>query len=157
MHRIYEQNCRPWAVNGTPRDFGHKLLPDDFEKITDSISFAYKRFPLLESEGVKNVIHGPFSFAPDGNPQIGPVPWRRNYWSAFGVMAGFSQGSGIGLMLAQWMIEGETEGNIIAVDLARFGDWINPGYTLPKVIKNYQKRFSVSYPNEELPAARPSA
>ncbi|KKM19415.1 hypothetical protein LCGC14_1655910, partial [marine sediment metagenome] len=35
------------------------------------------------------------------------------------------------------------------------GDWISPGYTLPKVIENYQKRFSVSYPNEELAAARP--
>ena len=41
------------------------------------------------------------------------------------------------------------------MDVARFGDWIGPGYTLPKVIENYQKRFSVSYPNEELPAARP--
>ncbi|MDT8281158.1 MAG: hypothetical protein RQ806_11520, partial [Erythrobacter sp.] len=29
------------------------------------------------------------------------------------------------------------------------------GYTRPKVVENYQKRFSVSYPNEELPAARP--
>jgi dimethylglycine dehydrogenase len=41
------------------------------------------------------------------------------------------------------------------MDVARFGDWITPGYTRPKVIENYQKRFSVSYPNEELPAARP--
>ena len=32
---------------------------------------------------------------------------------------------------------------------------ITKGYTLPKVIENYQKRFSVAYPNEELPAARP--
>ncbi|MFP4275077.1 MAG: glycine cleavage T C-terminal barrel domain-containing protein, partial [Paracoccaceae bacterium] len=38
---------------------------------------------------------------------------------------------------------------------ARYGDWITPGYTRPKVIENYQKRFSVAYPNEELPAARP--
>ena len=58
-------------------------------------------------------------------------------------------------MLAQWMIEGETERDTMAMDVARFGDWIGPGYTLPKVIENYQKRFSVSYPNEELPAARP--
>uniref|UniRef100_UPI0035695D95 glycine cleavage T C-terminal barrel domain-containing protein n=1 Tax=Shimia sp. TaxID=1954381 RepID=UPI0035695D95 len=42
-----------------------------------------------------------------------------------------------------------------AMDCARFGGWITPGYTRPKVIENYQKRFSVSYPNEELPAARP--
>ena len=90
---FYEQRCRPWAVNGTPWDFGHELLPDDFDKITESIEFAYKRFPVLEKAGVKNVIHGPFTFAPDGNPLVGPVPGKRNYWSACGVMAGFSQGA----------------------------------------------------------------
>ena len=153
---FYEQRCRPWAVDGTKWDFGHELLPDDFDKITESIEFAYRRFPVLERAGVKSVIHGPFTFAPDGNPLVGPVPGLRNYWSACGVMAGFSQGGGVGLMLAQWMIEGEPERDVSALDVARFGQWISPGYTLPKVIENYQKRFSVSYPNEELPAARPN-
>ncbi len=152
---FYEQTCRPWAVDGTSWDFGHELLPDDFDKIEDSIDFAYKRFPDLERSGVKSVIHGPFTFAPDGNPLVGPIPGMQNYWSACGVMAGFSQGGGVGLMLAQWMIEGETERDTFAMDVARFGDWISPGYTRPKVIENYQKRFSVAYPNEELPAARP--
>ena len=151
---FYEQPCRPWAVNGTPWDFGHELLADDFDKIEDSIAFAYKRFPALESAGVKSVIHGPFTFAPDGNPLVGPVPGMRNYWSACAVMAGFSQGGGVGLTLAQWMVEGEPEPDVFAMDCARFGAWITPGYTVPKVIENYQRRFSVSYPNEELPAAR---
>lgn len=153
---FYEQKCRPWAVNGTSWDFGQDLLDNDFDKIEDSINFAYNRFPDLAQAGVKNVIHGPFTFAPDGNPLVGPVPGMRNYWSACGVMAGFSQGGGVGLMLAQWMIEGEPERDVMAMDVARFGDWISPGYTLPKVIENYQKRFSVAYPNEELPAARPN-
>jgi len=152
---FYEQTCRPWAVDGTPWEFGHELLPNDFDKIEDSIAFAYKRFPVLERAGVKSVIHGPFTFAPDGNPLVGPVPGLRNYWSACGVMAGFSQGGGVGLMLAQWMIEGEAERDVSAMDVARFGRWIGPGYTLPKVIENYQTRFSVVYPNQELPAARP--
>ncbi len=152
---FYEQQAKPWAVDGTPWDFGHELLPDDLDKIEESIAFAYRRFPVLERAGVKSVIHGPFTFAPDGNPLVGPVPGMRNYWSACGVMAGFSQGGGVGLMLAQWMIEGECERDTFAMDCARFGDWITPGYTRPKVVENYQKRFSVSYPNEELPAARP--
>ncbi|MEM7470227.1 MAG: FAD-dependent oxidoreductase [Pseudomonadota bacterium] len=154
---FYEQPCEPWAVDGTPWEFGHELLPDNLDKIEASVEFAYKRFPVLERAGVKSVIHGPFTFAPDGNPLVGPVPGLRNYWSACGVMAGFSQGGGVGLMLAQWMIEGETERDTFAMDVARYGDWINPGYTRPKVIENYQRRFSVSYPNEELPAARPHA
>ena len=153
---FYEQPCKPWAVDGTSWDFGHELLPDNLDKITDAVEFAYRRFPVLETAGVKTVIHGPFTFAPDGNPLIGPVPGLRNYWSACGVMAGFSQGGGVGLTLAQWMIEGEPERDVFAMDVARFGKWITPGYTLPKVVENYQNRFSVVYPNEELPAARPS-
>ncbi len=154
---FYEQPCKPWAVDGTPWTFGHELLPDNLDKIEDSVAFAYRRFPVLERAGIKSVIHGPFTFAPDGNPLVGPVPGMRNYWSACGVMAGFSQGGGVGLMLAQWMIEGETERDTFAMDVARYGNWINAGYTRPKVVENYQRRFSISYPNEELPAARPHA
>ena len=152
---FYEQRCDPWAVGGTPQDFGHELLEDQLDRISDSVEFAYKRFPVLERAGIKTIVNGPFTFAPDGNPLVGPVPGLRNYWSACGVMAGFSQGGGVGLSLAQWMIEGEPERDVFAMDVARFGRWINKGYTLPKVVENYQKRFSVSFPNEELPAARP--
>ncbi|MEM1430256.1 MAG: FAD-dependent oxidoreductase [Pseudomonadota bacterium] len=152
---FYEQRCEPWAVDGTPWDFGHELLNDEFEKIEDSVAFAYARFPVLERAGVKRVIHGPFTFAPDGNPLVGPVSGVRTYWSACAVMAGFSQGGGVGLTLAQWMVEGQPDRNTFGLDVSRFGRWTTPGYTVPKVIENYQRRFSVSYPNEELPAARP--
>ncbi|MFZ5708525.1 MAG: GcvT family protein [Pseudomonadota bacterium] len=152
---FYEKPCEPWSVDGTPWGFGHELLNEQFDKIEDSVNFAYRRFPVLERTGVKRVIHGPFTFAPDGNPLIGPVPSLRNYWSACAVMAGFSQGGGMGKSLAEWMIHGETEVDPRGFDVARFGTWTSPGYTVPKVIENYQMRFSVSYPNEERPAARP--
>ncbi|WP_309667107.1 FAD-dependent oxidoreductase [Tabrizicola sp.] len=152
---FYEKPCEPWAVDGTPWGFGHELLNEQFDKIEDSVNFAYRRFPVLERSGVKRVIHGPFTFAPDGNPLIGPVQGLRNYWSACAVMAGFSQGGGMGLALAQWMIEGEVERDPRGFDVSRFGTWTTPGYTVPKVIENYQMRFSVGYPNEERPAARP--
>ncbi|MDH3263400.1 MAG: FAD-dependent oxidoreductase, partial [Paracoccaceae bacterium] len=152
---FYEKPCEPWAVDGTPWQFGHELLPDQLDKIEDSVAFAYRRFPILETAGVKRVIHGPFTFAPDGNPLIGPVPGLRNYWSACAVMAGFSQGGGMGKSLAEWMIHGETEVDPRGFDVARFGTWTTPGYTVPKVMENYRMRFSVSYPNEERPAARP--
>ena len=89
---IYEQSCEPWAVDGTSWDFGHELLPDNLERIAEPLEFAYKRYPVLAKAGIKQVINGPFTFAPDGNPLVGPVPGLKNYWSACGVMAGFSQG-----------------------------------------------------------------
>ena len=99
---FYEQPCRPWAVDGTPWTFGQELLQDDFDKIEESIAFAYNRFPALEVAGVKSVIHGPFTFAPDGNPLVGPVRGKPGYWCACAVMAGFLQGGGVGKSLA-WM------------------------------------------------------
>ena len=152
---FYEQDCDPWAVDGTSWDFGHELLPDNLERIGDALTLAYRRYPVLERAGIKTVINGPFTFAPDGNPLVGPVQGLRNFWSACGVMAGFSQGGGVGLVLAEWMVESEPSRDVFAMDVARFGDFPTVGYTRIKVRENYQRRFSVSYPNEELPAARP--
>jgi len=152
---IYEQACEPWAVDGTSWEFGHELLPDKLDRIAEPLQYAYRRCPVLERAGIKNVINGPFTFAPDGNPLVGPVPGLRNFWSACGVMAGFSQGGGVGLTLAEWMVEGEPSRDVFAMDVARFGDFCTRAYTRNKVVENYQRRFAVSYPNEELPVGRP--
>jgi len=152
---FYEQDCVPWAVDGTRWDFGHELLDENLERIGDSMEFAFNRYPVLATAGIKTIVNGPFTFAPDGNPLVGPVPGLRNYWSASAVMAGFSQGGGVGLTLAEWMIDSEPSRDVFAMDVARFGDYCTKSYTRLKVRENYQKRFAVSYPNEELPAARP--
>src|SRR3546814_10200165 len=41
------------------------------------------------------------------------------------------------------------------MDVARFGEWATRSYTNEKVRENYARRFSIRFPNEELPAARP--
>ena len=151
---MYEQGCELWAVDGTPEDFGHELLPEKIDRMADKLDVAYERYPVLKTAGVKRVISGPFTFAPDGNPLVGPVPGLRNYWAACAVMAGFSQGGGVGLALAEWMVEGEPSRDVFAMDVARFGDWCTRPWTRAKVRENYQRRFAISYPNEELPAAR---
>ena len=151
---IYEHDCDPWSVDGTPWDFGHELLPDKLERIAEPLEQAFHRYPCLSEAGIKTVINGPFTFAPDGNPLVGPVPGLPGFWAACAVMAGFSQGGGVGKTLAEWMIEGEPGSDVFAMDVARFGDWCTPEYTRLKVIENYQRRFAVGFPNEELPAAR---
>jgi dimethylglycine dehydrogenase len=94
-------------------------------------------------------------FAPDGNPIIGPVRGLSNYFLACGVMAGFSQGGGVGLAVAQWITEGEPGMDVFAMDVARFGAHANAAYVLEKTTENYRRRFTITCPNEELPAARP--
>jgi len=151
----YEQNGVPWSERQTPWDFGHELLPPDLDRISDNLAVAFEHFPALEAAGIKQVINGPFTFAPDGNPLVGPVRGLSNFWVACGVMAGFSQGGGVGLALSRWMVEGDPGFDVFAMDVARFGDFATLAYTNAKVRENYARRFQITFPNEELPAARP--
>lgn len=151
----YEEGGQPWAENGTPWDFGHELLPNKLERIAARLEVAFQHFPKLETAGIKKVVNGPFTFAPDGNALVGPVPGLRNFWSACAVMAGYAQGAGIGRVFADWMVEGEPGMDVFAMDIARFGTFASHRYTVNKVVENFGRRFMISYPNEELPAMRP--
>jgi len=151
----YERGGVPWSPAQTPWDFAQSLLPNDLDRIAPSLEVAFEHFPTLGSAGVRKVVNGPFTFAPDGNPLIGPVKGLRNFWVACGVMAGFSQGGGVGLALSHWMVDGDPGADIWAMDVSRYGDWATLAYTNAKVRENYSRRFRIRFPNEELPAARP--
>jgi dimethylglycine dehydrogenase len=151
----YERAATPWSPRVTPWNFSNELLPPDLDRIAPSLEVAFRHFPGLAEAGIKNVINGPFTFAPDGNPLIGPVRGLTNYWLACGVMAGFSQGGGVGLALSNWMVDGDPGFDVWAMDNARFGAWATLAYTNAKVRENYSRRFRIRFPNEELPAARP--
>ncbi len=150
----YEPKGTPWKLNGTPWDFGHELLPPDVDRIADRLELGFERIPALASAGIKDMINGPFTFGPDGNPMIGPVPGMKNYWCAVGVMAGFCQGGGVGLTMAEWMIDGEPSIDVWAMDVARFGDWATPDWGTVKSTENYERRFVMTFPNETLPKGR---
>ncbi len=151
----YEQACVPWSPTVTPWDFGAQLLTPDLERCAPELEVAFKHYPAMETAGIKKVINGPFTFSPDGNPLVGPLRGVRNAWVACAVMAGLSQGGGVGLALANWMTTGDSGLDIWGMDVARYGDYATLPYTNAKVRENYARRFRITFPNEELPAARP--
>jgi dimethylglycine dehydrogenase len=101
-------------------------------------------------------VNGAFTFTPDGNPLVGPVDGLPGYWAACGCMAGFSQGAGIGLALANWIVDGEPGYDVFGMDVARFGPYATDDRFLRATTAQfYARRFVMAYPNEELPAGRP--
>ncbi len=152
----YEKNMKFWAEDGTPQGFGHELFADDLERIEDNIMRAIDRLSVVGDAGIKRVINGPMIWSPDSNALFGTVPELSNYFCCNGIIPGFSQSGGLGLLAAQWIIEGEPQYDMFAWDLARFGDWADAKFTKAKVQDQYANRFAIHFPNEERSAGRPA-
>ena len=153
---IYEVDHKHWNIDGAPWDYGFDLIPEEIDRIAGELEMAWRRYPVLQRVGVKRWVNGAFTFSPDGNPLVGPVPGMRNYWLACGVMAGFLQGGGVGKSLAEWMIDGEAEADVWPMDIARYGPFAsNREYIRQTTGQFYSRRFVMTYPNEQLPAGRP--
>ena len=150
----YEKNMRFWAEEGTPQGFGHELFADDLERIEDNMMRAIERVPAVGEAGVKRVINGPMIWSPDSNVLFGPVPELRNYFCCNGIIPGFSQSGGLGLLAADWIVTGETRYDMFAWDMARFGDWADAAFTKARVGDQYANRFKIHFPNEEREAGR---
>jgi len=151
----YEKDGRFWAEHGTPTDFGHELLPDDLDRITENVMRACERLPVLGETGIKRVINGPMIWSPDSSALFGPVPELKNYYCCNGIIPGFSQSGGLGKLLAQWIVEGETELDMFPWDVARYGSWASKSFTKARALDAYSHRFKIHFPYEEREAGRP--
>lgn len=151
----YERDGRFWAEEGTPLDFGQELLPDDLDRISENVERAFRRIPVLAKAGIKRVINGPMIWSPDSAALFGPVPELRNYFCCNGIIPGFSQSGGLGMLLAQWIVEGEPELDQFAWDLARYGSWAGKRFTKDRALDCYAHRFKIHFPYEERAAGRP--
>ena len=153
---IYEIDHEHWAMDGAPWDYGMELFQEQTDRIEQELIMGFERYPVLQEVGVKTWVNGAFTFSPDGNPLVGPVPGKRGYWCACAVMAGFLQGGGVGKSLAEWMIHGEPEADVYGMDVARYGAFAeNKEYIRQTTGQFYSRRFVMTYPNEQLPAGRP--
>jgi len=151
----YEKDMRFWAEEGTPLDFAHELFADDLDRIEDNMMRAIDRVPAVGEAGIKRVINGPMIWTPDANVILGPVPEKKGYFCCNGIIPGFSQSAGMGLMVADWIVEGEMRYDMFAWDMARFGDWADKAFTKAKVRDQYANRFAIHFPYEERSAGRP--
>ena len=152
----YERDVRLWAEQETPADFGHDLFDGDLERIEDNVMRAIERVPVVGEAGIKRIINGPMIWSPDGSALFGPVPELSNYFCCNGIIPGFSQSGGLGLMAAQWIIQGEPEYDMFPWDIARYDDWADKTFTKERVKDQYAHRFKIHFPFEERTTGRPA-
>lgn len=153
----YERNCQPaWATKDQPmpEDFSFQLYPDDLDRLEWYILDAMERVPLLGSQGVSRTINGPIPYAPDGLPMVGPMPGVPNAFEAHSFTFGIAQGGGAGKVAAEWIIHGQPEWDMWAVDPRRYTDYTDPQHCLDKALETYGHEYAIHFPHHEWPAGR---
>jgi len=153
----YEKNCKAhWMTDDDPmpEDFSFQLYPDDLDRLEWYIEDACARVPILGTSGITRVINGPIPYTPDGNPLIGPMPGVPNAFEACVFTFGIVQGGGAGKVLAEWIVEGETEWDMWGVDPRRFTSFADQDYANKKGIEIYSHEYAIHYPHYEWPDAR---
>ncbi len=155
---IYENVglAEAWAPKGMP-EWGStsELFIDDLERISKWLERAIERMPVFGEVGIRRIVNGAIPHTPDGGPLLGPAAGLRNFWHCCGTSFGIAQGGGAGKYLAQWMVYGDADINMIEFDPRRYGPFADELYSREKVFLDYRMTFTTRFPGEEEPDGRP--
>ncbi len=151
----YEKGAPARFIDGVDAGFEKDLFPGELERLMPHVEAAMARVPSFEGAGVKDIVNGPISYTPDGNPMVGPAFGLKNFWLSEGHSFGVTAAGGAGWQLAEWIVEGEPSVDMLGVDPRRFGV-VSKGYVAPKNEEAYAHVFFNHYPMEERTACRPA-
>ncbi|MBI4672412.1 MAG: GcvT family protein [Chloroflexi bacterium] len=171
----YEKNARTFGAYGIPKDFSAEplasrhasrvssgivrddlRLPTDIERLQPILQGAMYRVPILANAGIKRVVNGPITYTPDESPLLGPAPGLHNFWLACGFSFGITQSGGSGKLLAEWIMHGSPEFDMLETDPRRFGSYATLPYAIARGVDNYEHEYVIGYPYEEREAGRPA-
>lgn len=151
---IYEQGCKTWGRENIPVDFANKLEPPDLDRLEDNMMRVFDRLPILQTAGISSVVNGPITYSGDGVPLVGRLPGRRNAYCMLGLRAGVGEGGGLGKVLAEIIVDGQSEWDTWVLDPRRFTQYADESYASKKAVEEYQREFVFDHPDEHRPAAR---
>jgi len=151
----YEKGAPACFADGVPASFEKDLFPGDLERLMPHVEAAIHRVPSFENAGIKDIVNGPISYTPDGNPMVGPAFGLPNFWISEGHSFGVTAAGGAGWQIAEWIVEGEPTVDMIGVDPRRFGV-VSKNFAKIKNEEAYEHVFVNHFPMEERPAARPA-
>ena len=151
----YERGAPACFINGVPETFEKDLFPGELERLMPHVEAAMHRVPSFENAGIKDIINGPISYTPDGNPMVGPAFGLENFWISEGHSFGVTAAGGAGWQLAEWVVNGEPSVDMLGVDPRRFGV-VSKNFAKIKNEEAYAHVFVNHFPMEERAEARPA-
>jgi 4-methylaminobutanoate oxidase (formaldehyde-forming) len=157
----YERACAPWAldehlVDRIPPDFNGRLLEEDWPRFEEIAEASKRRVPIMEDIKVTRLINGPEAFTPDNEFCLGETQVDGLFVAAGFCAHGLAGAGGVGQVMAEWILAGEPQADVWAMDIRRFGpQYRSPSYTLARTKEVYETYYDIRYPGEERQAGRP--
>ena len=154
----FEPEAKPWvSPDDLPYPFEFQLLAEDWDHFSVLMDSALHRIPVLAETGIRKFYNGPESFTPDNQFILGEAPELAGFFVGAGFNSvGIASAGGAGLALAQWIVDGEPDADLTAVDIRRFAPFNgNTRWLRDRVGEVLGLHYAIGWPNRELETARP--
>lgn len=117
---LFEPEGANWALNGVADDASFSTLPPDWDRMTPHLEHAFKRFPVMNTAGIRSFFCGPESFTPDGGFLVGQSPEVDGLYLATGLNSlGILSAGGVGALLAEEIMTGNASQDMTGLAPAR--------------------------------------
>ena len=151
----YEKDATAWALDGMDWKFDMELLEPDLDRIEKHLEIGMNRIPQFKDVGIKKIICGPITHTPDDNFLAGPAPGLKNFWMFCAASIGIAHGGGAGKYMAQWIVHGDSEINMLPFEPRRYLSWVNKNYSVEKSLEQYRRMYVTPMPHETVEVGRP--
>ena len=159
----YEHDSAPaFLTEGTggfdeiPPDFNGRLLEDEPDRFLEIAENSKIRVPAMKDAKITKLINGPEAFTPDNEFCLGETDVGGFFVAAGFCAHGLAGAGGIGMVMAEWIAEGEPSLDLWTMDVRRFGaHYRSPAYTHARIRETYETYYDIRYPNHEREAGRP--
>ena len=155
---IFEGKSIPaWdKTNKVPENFSFGEFQENFEHFEPYLKSAIKRFPVLESAGIRKFFSGPESFTPDTNTLLGEVPEVKNFFVCCGLNSiGIGSGGGVGKVTAEWLMTGHINEDIFCYDIKRFQKFHSElGFIKKRITESLGDLYGMHWPFKQHKTSR---
>ncbi len=153
----FETNPKEWSIGGVPWEFTQELLSAEWDLFEPVMEGAIRRIPILAEAEAIELINGPDAFTPDGHYALGPVPGLEGFYvAAGGSINGIAGAGGVGKLIAEWILEGESSIDTHEMNVRRFGPHLKDlNYLIEHCRELYRYYYHLRYPNDENEWGRP--
>ena len=143
-------------TNLVPEDFSFGELPENFDHFEPYLKAAIKRFPILETAGIRKFFSGPESFTPDTNSLLGEVPGFKNLFACCGLNSiGIGSGGGVGKVTAEWMMNGHINEDLFIYDIKRFQNFhSNINFIKERITETLGDLYGMHWPYKQHKTSR---